>query len=254
MKGAAGELYVDDGGAGTRIPVVFVHSLGGDTEQWARQLAHVRAHRRAVALDLRGHGRSTLTSSAQEIPVEEFARDLGAVVDGLGLSRVVLVGHSLGGAVCAAWAGANPERVAGLFLLDPASDGRSVPKEQAQGMMDALATDHWKDAAGEYWQSLLPASSPEVRERVMAQLGRTAQGAFRAGMGALLTFDPESALKRYPGPILSVITPLNESPGAYHVLVPGIPFKVVTGTGHWVQLDAPEQVNALLDVFLATVP
>ncbi|RYZ41133.1 MAG: alpha/beta fold hydrolase [Myxococcaceae bacterium] len=254
MKGAAGALYVDDGGSGAGTPVVFVHSLGGDTAQWSAQLEHVRPRRRAVALDLRGHGRSTLTSSAKDISMEAFAGDLGAVVDGLGLSRVVLVGHSLGGAVCAAWAGAHPERVAGLFLLDPASDGRSVPPEQAQGMMAALATEQWRDAVGEYWQSLLPASTPEVRERVMAQMGRTAQGAFRAGMEALLTFDPESALKRYPGPILSVITPLNESPGAYHVLVPGIPFKLVTGTGHWVQLDAPEQVNALLDAFLSTVP
>ncbi|RKH13209.1 alpha/beta fold hydrolase [Corallococcus praedator] len=254
MKGVAGALYVDDGGAGTGTPVVFVHSLAGDTEQWSRQLEHVRARRRAVALDLRGHGRSTLTSDARELTMEDFARDLDAVVEGLGLPRVVLVGHSLGGAVCAAWAGAHPERVAGLFLLDPASDGRSVPKEQAQGMMDALATDHWKDAAGEYWQSLLTASTPEVRERVMGQLGRTAQGAFRGGMGALLTFDPESALKRYPGPVLSVITPLNESPGAYHVLVPRVWSEKVTGTGHWVQLDAPEQVNRLLGAFLAALP
>ncbi|WP_369333693.1 alpha/beta fold hydrolase [Corallococcus carmarthensis] len=37
-------------------------------------------------------------------------------------------------------------------------------------------------------------------------------------------------------------------------LFPGLPFKQVTGTGHWVRLDAPEQVNALLDAFLATVP
>ncbi|MCY1034604.1 alpha/beta fold hydrolase [Corallococcus sp. BB11-1] len=253
MKGAAGELYVDDGGAGTGTPVVFVHSAAGSTEHWAAQLAHLRPHRRAVALDLRGHGRSTFTAPGP-FTIEQLAEDVGAVVDGLGLSRVVLVGHSLGGAVCAAWAGAHPERVAGLFLLDPASDGRSVPPEQARGMMDGLASEQWREVAGAYWQGMLTTSTPEVRERVLGQLGRTAHGAMHAAMGALLTFDPESALKRYPGPALSVITPLNESPGAYHVLVPGLPFKTVTGTGHWVQLDAPEQVNALLDAFLATVP
>ncbi|RKH40693.1 alpha/beta fold hydrolase [Corallococcus sicarius] len=253
MKGAAGELYVDDGGSGPGTPVVFVHSAAGDATQWEAQLSHLRPHRRAIALELRGHGRSTLTSG-QGVRMEDFTRDVGAVVDGLGLSRVVLVGHSLGGAVCVAWAGANPERVAGLFLLDPASDGRSVPPEQAQGMMDALETDGWTAVVEQYWGTLLEPSTPEVRERVLGQLRRTPREAVKAAMGALLEFDPVTPLKRYPGPALSVITPLNEVPGAYHMLVPGLPFKTVTGTGHWVQLDAPEQVNALLDVFLATVP
>ena len=47
----------------------------------------------------------------------------------LGLERFVLVGHSLGGVVCVAYLGQHPERVAGLFLLDPAGDGRQIPAE-----------------------------------------------------------------------------------------------------------------------------
>lgn len=253
MKGTAGELFVDDGGAGQGTPVVFVHSACGDTRQWAAQLQHVRKQRRAVALDLRGHGQSTLTSDA-DFTVEDFSQDVATVVDGLGLPRVVLVGHSLGGAVSLAYAAAHPERVAGLFLLDPASDGRQVPKEAAEGMMAALGTDGWAQVIEQYWSTLLVPSSPQVREQVLGQLRRTQRGAVKAAMGSLLKFDPVTALKRYPGPALSVITPLNQTPGAYHVLVPSLPSKLVTGTGHWVQLDAPEQVNALLDGFLATVP
>lgn len=253
MRGTAGELFVDDGGAGEGTPVVFVHSACGDTRQWAAQLQHVRSRRRAVALDLRGHGQSTLTSGA-DFTVEDLARDVASVVDGLGLSRVVLVGHSLGGAVCVAYAGAHPERVAGLFLLDPASDGRQVPKEAADEMMFALDTDQGTQAIEQYWSTLLVASSPPVREQVLGQLRRTPRAVVKANMASLLKFDPVTALKRYPGPALSVITPFNETPDAYHVLVPSLPSKLVTGTGHWVQLDAPEQVNALLEGFLATVP
>lgn len=253
MRGTAGELFADDGGAGQGTPVVFVHSACGDTRQWTAQLQHVRSRRRAVALDLRGHGQSTLTSDA-DFTVEDLARDVATVVEGLGLSRVVLVGHSLGGAVCLAYAAAHPEHVAGLFLLDPAADGRQVPKEAAEGMMAALDTDSWAQVIAQYWSTLLVPSSPQVREQVLGQLRRTQRAAVKAAMGALLKFDPVTALKRYPGPALSVITPLNETPGAYHMLVPSLPSKRVTGTGHWVQLDAPEQVNALLDGFLATVP
>ncbi|MFP2907436.1 alpha/beta fold hydrolase [Pyxidicoccus sp. 3LFB2] len=251
LKGPAGALYVDDGGKGG-VPVVFVHSSCGNTTHWTAQLAHLRKHRRAVALDLRGHGKSA-PPEAEDITIEDFAGDIAAVVDGLGLQRFVLVGHSMGGAVCAAYAGQHPERVAGLFLVDPASDGRSIPAEQAQGLMQALATDAWRAVIEEYWTPMLATSRPEVRERVFSSLRTTSQVGARAGLGALLTFDPVAALRRYPGPRLSVITALNEEPGAYQRLVPELPFRKVEGTGHWVHLDAPDVVNDLLDGFLATV-
>src|SRR5262245_3257755 len=57
LEGPVGRLHVDDGGQGEPA-VVFVHAFGGSTEQWSEQLAYVRKTRRAIALDLRGHGRS----------------------------------------------------------------------------------------------------------------------------------------------------------------------------------------------------
>ncbi|WP_338865582.1 alpha/beta fold hydrolase [Myxococcus stipitatus] len=252
MKGPAGELFVDDGGVGG-LPVVFIHSSAGSTKHWASQLAHVRKTRRAVALDLRGHGRSTVPSSDAS-SVEDFAADVAAVVDGLGLERFVLVGHSLGGAVSTAYAAAHPSRVAGLLLLDPASDGRQIPAEQAQGLMTVLASEAWLQVVEEYWAPMLAPSSPEVREQVLGGLRVTAQAAVRSGLGSLLTFDPVAALRSYPGPKLSLVTEYNQGPDAYQNLVPELPSqKVEPVTGHWVQLDAPEWVNAALDRFLASV-
>lgn len=250
MKGLAGELYVDDGGQGG-LPVVFVHASAGSSAQWAAQLNHLRRSRRAVALDLRGHGRSEpARDGAYE--VDDFAADVGAVVDGLGLERFVLVGHSLGGAVCAAYAAAHPSRVAGLLLLDPASDGRQIPAEQAKGLMDVLASEAWLPVVEEYWGPMLAPSRPEVREQVLSGLRATAQAAVRGGLGALLTFDPVAALGRYPGPKLSLVTAYNQGPDAYQHLVPDLPSRRVdVPTGHWVQLDAPEWVDAALDAFLA---
>ncbi|WP_241759199.1 alpha/beta fold hydrolase [Pyxidicoccus parkwayensis] len=251
VTGVAGALYVDDGGKGG-LPVVFVHSSCGSTTQWEAQLAHLRRQRRAVALDLRGHGRSA-PPPKEDISIEDFASDVHAVVDALGLQRFVLVGHSMGGAVCAAYAGLHPERVAGLFLLDPASDGRGIPAEQAAGLMQLLATDAWSQVIAEFWTPMLAPSRPEVRERVLSQMRATSRTGARAGLGALLTFDPVAALTRYPGPRLSVITAFNEQPGSYQRLVADLPFKKVEGTGHWVQLDAPDTVDALLDGFLASI-
>lgn len=99
-------LYIDDGGAGQEPPVVFVHSLGGRSEQWAPQLKHLRRSRRALAVDLRGHGRSPAATDG-DYRIETLAADLAAVLAALDLPQFVLVGHSLGGSVATAFAGVS---------------------------------------------------------------------------------------------------------------------------------------------------
>ena len=244
-------LYVDDGGEGG-MPVVFVHSAAGATGHWGRQLEHLRASRRALAIDLRGHGRSAAPASP-ETTVEQFSEDIGAVADAHGLERFVLVGHSFGGAVAAAYAGRHPERVAGLLLLDPASDGRLIPPEQAEGFLQALRGDGYLEAVEAYWSPMLEDSTPEVRERVLGTLRSTARDTVYATLHSLLAFDPVSAIERYRGPKRSLITVFNEHEAAYHHRVKDLRHQRIEGVGHWLQLDAPGLVNAQLDDFLREV-
>lgn len=116
---ATTSLFVDDGGptSSTALPVVFVHSFGGNTTHWAAQLEHLRHTRRAIALDLRGSGKSGPPDDG-DYSIEALARDVASVVDSLDLRRLVLVGHSQGATTALAYAGAHPERVAGLVLID----------------------------------------------------------------------------------------------------------------------------------------
>ena len=102
---------VDTGGAsGPDEPVVFVHGFAASSRLWEHQLAHVRGQgRRAVALDLRGHGQSTAPTDGN-YAIGVMADDSAAVVDTLGLRRFVLVAHSMGAAIAGEYAGANPDR------------------------------------------------------------------------------------------------------------------------------------------------
>jgi pimeloyl-ACP methyl ester carboxylesterase len=247
MTKVSDSLYVDDGGAG-EPPVVFVHSAAGHSGQWSAQLAHVRRSRRALAVDLRGHGRSPAGVGA-DFQVAALAADLKATLDRLALGRVVLVGHSLGGSVCVSLAGSDPGRVAGVFLVDPSGDGRLVPKDQAAGMMAALRSDAYQPTIEGYWGSMVAASSPAVRARVLQDLRDTPPATVIGVLEALLTFDPVTPLRAYSGPRLSLITAANEGPGALHALVPELAHQKVDGTGHWVQLDAPDAVNRAFDAF-----
>jgi pimeloyl-ACP methyl ester carboxylesterase len=249
FQGPQGELYIDDGGDGG-LPVVFVHSAAGSTEHWAAQLRHLRPERRAVALDLRGHGRSAAPRDG-DYRITSLAADLEAVLDHLGLKRVVLVGHSLGGVVCVAFAGAHAERVAGLFLLDPAGDGRKLPPEVVRGMMAGLQSDPYA-ATEAYWMTMLGPSSAVVRARLMKDLRATPAPAIVGPLEDLLVFDPITPLAGYQGPRSVVITAANESPAALHAQLPNLPVHKMA-TGHWVQLDDPEGVNTVLDGFLASL-
>src|SRR5690349_942008 len=132
IAGPAGTLHVNDGGRGAGLPVVFVHSFAGSAAHWQAQLAHLREHkRRALALDLRGHGASDAPED-RDYAIPHLAQDIAAVVDTLDLSRLVLVGHSMGGSAAAAYAGAHPTRLAGLVLIG--TPGKA-PKEMADSVM-----------------------------------------------------------------------------------------------------------------------
>lgn len=246
-----GGLFIDDGGDGG-TPVLFVHSAAGSTELWAAQLAHLRAGgRRAIAIDLRGHGRSRPPADG-DYSIDALASDVAAAADHLGLTRFVLVGHSLGGTVATAFAGAHPDRVAGLLLLDPASDGRTIPADQARQMMDSLEKDTY-GTTEKYWMPMTQVFTEQTREIIFGGLRRTDEHAVMEPLRALLTFDPVAPLSRYPGPKLSIITALNENPGGYQNLVKSLPHRKIEGTGHWLHLDAPDEINRLIDDFLSRV-
>src|SRR5918995_1769 len=85
VPGPAGALAVDDGGRG-ELPVLLVHSLAGNSAQWSVQLEHLRATRRAIALDLRGHGRSEPPKNG-DYSMSGMAGDIEAVVNALGIEK-----------------------------------------------------------------------------------------------------------------------------------------------------------------------
>ncbi|MFZ2176846.1 MAG: alpha/beta hydrolase [Rhodococcus sp. (in: high G+C Gram-positive bacteria)] len=96
------------------VPVVLVHGMGGDGGTWDKfARALIGRGRRVVAIDLRGHGRSARAASYL---FEEFGADIVEVCDNLGMSRVDLVGHSLGGHAASLAAQTRPTLVRRLVI------------------------------------------------------------------------------------------------------------------------------------------
>jgi pimeloyl-ACP methyl ester carboxylesterase len=234
------------------LPVIFVHSLAGNTSQWSAQLGHLRKSRRAIVIDLRGHGRSQPPADS-DYSIEALVRDIETVVREIGVSEFVLVGHSMGGIVSLAYAHAHPGRVAGILLADPAGDVRKVPEEEIRQFMGALESDAYADAIEDWWNQMLSGSNKAVRTRVIQDLRSTPREAVVGIFKALLHHDPLASLSAYRGPILSIVTPFNDAPYSLHRLHPALTHRQVSGTGHWLQMDKPGKFNRLLDEFLLSV-
>jgi pimeloyl-ACP methyl ester carboxylesterase len=246
ITGPAGKLTLDDGGSGDAI--VFVHSLAGNTSQWSGQLDHLRQTRRAVAFDLRGHGKSEAPRNG-EYSMEAQAEDLGAVADALGLERFALVGHSMGAGVALAYAGAHPGRVTHLLVADPIGDGTQTPEAEVRPFLEALDSPAYVETIEGYWSSIA-GSDGAVLERLLRDLRETPRDTMVRGLHAVVAFDPKPALARFRGPTLAVITPANDFPYSMHRVGAGLPHRVIAGTGHWLQLEQPEEFNRILERFL----
>ncbi|HET7461153.1 MAG TPA: alpha/beta fold hydrolase [Longimicrobium sp.] len=244
-------LAADDGGSGDGLPVVFLHSLAGNTGQWEAQLTHLRRSRRAVALDWRGHGRSGAQESG-DWSMEALAGDVAAAVDRLGLPRFVLVGHSAGGMVALFYAARHPERVAGLLLLDAAGDMRRIPAEMIDPFLAALQGDEYPKTIEGYWRTIAGPNAA-VAERLMADLRATPRDTVTGIFAALRETDVDAALAAYRGPRLAVVTPANNGPFSLHNVDRSLPHRIVTGTAHWIQLEKPDEVNRMIDEFAAQV-
>jgi pimeloyl-ACP methyl ester carboxylesterase len=245
--GPAGALAVDDAGRPGQVPVVLLHSLAGNSLQWSAQLAHLRQTRRAVAIELRGHGRSDPPNDGR-YSMDAMAADVEAVADALRLERFILVGHSMGGGVALTYAGRHPDRVVGLMLIDPIGDGKQISPAEGQSFLAGLESDY-DSTSQAYWTTIAGPDST-VRERLLRDLSSTPQTTVVQVLRHVMTFDPDPALARYAGPKLSVVTPHNDMPFSLHRLGSGFPHQVVEGTGHWIQLDKPADINRILDEFL----
>ena len=110
-----GRIYVSDRG-GNEPAVVLMHGFPDDSRIYNRLVPEL-SPRRSVAFDFAGHGRSGRPKLNSSAPAQH-ARQLGAIVDVLGLDRITLVGHGASGPVAIDYALSQPSRVGHLVLLN----------------------------------------------------------------------------------------------------------------------------------------
>jgi pimeloyl-ACP methyl ester carboxylesterase len=260
---------VQDEGSGT--PVVLLHGFPDTHRLWRRQVdALVRAGYRTIAPDLRGRGASDRPPAVADYALQHVVADVAAIMEGLGVRRAHLVGHDWGAAAAWLLASLMPERVDRLVALSvgfPGAGGRpdleALQKGwyrllfQFEGVAEKLVRrDDW------YLMRVLLGSNVDL-DTCLQDLNEpealtAALNWYRANVPVerLLPASPGLGLPPVQAPTLGIwsagdqyLTEQSMIRSADHVRGPWR-YVRVDDASHWIPLDQPDRLNALLLDFL----
>jgi pimeloyl-ACP methyl ester carboxylesterase len=242
-------IAYDVRGAGTPA-LVFVHGWSCDRSYWEGQIEPFSQQVTVVAIDLAGHGQSGLGRQAWTMAA--FGGDVAAVVERLGLQRVVLIGHSMGGDVIVEAARRLPGRVAGLVWVDTYRQlGNPRSPEQLQAMLSPFRAS-FVEATRNFVRGMFPAGAdPSLVERVVADMCAAPPEVALGAMESAMSFDREipRALQELELPLVAI----NADAPATDVASlerHGVEIFLMSGVGHFLMMEDPERFNQMLRTVL----
>lgn len=260
-KGARWPIHVlmaPGADAAGRVPVLFLHGIGSGAASFAQVLAAVGGERAALAWDAPGYGQS------DDPPLAPEPADYGHLVDGLcrqlGLSAVVLVGHSFGAVVAAETVKVAAERVRAVVLVDAALGDGAKPESERKARLAERERmiREWGPvelARRRTRQILSPGAAAAVVAQAEAVMAQVREAGYVAAARALAAVDEHGVWRgwRKPAAIfwggLDEVTPLSLA----HALALDMPqarWAVFPRSGHLSYAEAPEAFVARLKQFL----
>jgi pimeloyl-ACP methyl ester carboxylesterase len=186
-------FYTDDNAGNDGIPLLLVHGLGADSDDWIWHLPALAKDHRVIAPDLRGHGHTSAPAAGYR--PRELAGDLLRLLDHLGVERVIAVGHSLGTLLVSILAVEHPDRIQALVCVDP---GYGQPTEVAAGfpkIIEAMRRDPYQASMRNEAWCHTPASPPYLRTWHDRKILATAPVALADGFAGMYTGDDQFGLR-----------------------------------------------------------
>lgn len=237
-------MHYDVQGTGT-IALVFVHGWCCNRGHWDQQVGHFASHYTVVRLDLPGHGASGCARTQWTIPA--FGQDVVTVVEQLGLEQVVLIGHSLGGAVIVEAARRLPTAVIGLVSIDTWANLAHIrTPEQVAARLAPFRVNFVEAMRANVQTLFVPTSDPTVVEHVRATMSAALPhiGISVAEEGWGSDRRLQEGLQEVTAPKLAINSrPTHMEAAQCH----GIEVVLLSGVGHFVMLEDPQTFNRLLD-------
>jgi len=247
-------------------PLFLVHGFTASRASFANNIEPLSEHFTVVMTELLGHGDSEAPEDARPYGPGPAVERIVGLMDHLGYERVLLCGHSLGGALALRLALDAPERLAGLIVMNSNSAaGTPEWREDARRGMGEMASRIRREGKGFLKTTrLYPAHSrrlpPEIRAQLARDFERTADAGI-AGTAEALTVHV-NAYERLPGlrvPTLVVIGELDRdfvrnAPHFIERMPPDLVRTVtIEGGGHAANVERREAFEAALLEFAAAI-
>jgi uncharacterized protein (TIGR02246 family) len=249
-------IHAEESGDGD-LAIVFLHYWGGRARTWCPVMAALPTTLRAVAFDARGWGQSDRPDHGYDIAT--MADDAQQAIAALGLSRYVLVGHSMGGKVAQLLASRRPAGLVGLALVAPSpAQGKSLSEPEREAMRDAYMSPEALDWTIDNVLAARPLA-PTLRQQVIADTLTGASVAKAAWIDHAIAEDVSGGLAQIDVPILVVGGEKDRVDGvdllrsAVLPSLPGAAMTIIPDVGHLVPLEAPRELAETLVSFVDRV-
>ena len=235
----------------TDLPsLVFLHGFTGSSSTWREVRNEFKENYRTIAIDLTGHGKTTVPDTPARYAMEEQIEDLESLFEHLGLNSFYLVGYSMGGRIALAYTIRYPERVRALILESSSPglsdeqdrvDRREADKLLARKIIDEGITsfvDKWEDIPLFQSQKSLPAEKREAirNERLLQSEVGLANSLLGIGTGSQ---------KSYWEALSTVSTPVFLLTGEYDAKFVAIAREMAALNPAWRHTVVPEAGHAI---------
>lgn len=237
-------------------PVIFLHSWLGSWRYWLPTMEHASERYRTFALDFWGFGESDRKEG--HFSLDEYVTLVLAFMDQLGIARVSLVGHGLGGMVAVRIASQHPERISRLMAVSMPVQGMQIQSHIKPG---ALSRIFGRSAPSNVWTRLvrqLHVDYPQILNEIIEDTDSLSEMVVQRVMASVVETDLRADLERLEAPLLAVfgekdtiVTPdqarfLNADHSSLQQVIK------LPRSNHFPFLDQPNTFNRLLMDFQAS--
>ncbi len=244
--------------------VLLVHGFPDCHDVWRHQIpALVEAGYRVIAPDMRGSGLSDAPPATRDYKMSHLVSDLADLLDALQIKKVRLVGHDHGALIGFQFCLAHPDRVDRFVAMSnghPAAYALGPIEQKLKGwyvlFFQIRGLSDWVLRAGDWWCLRMLSGFPEEVPNWIRQLQRPGRLAarlnfYRANLG-LIVPKPWSKVSKVSVPVMGIFSDGDrflaeaQMTGTQKFVDGPWRYERVEGANHWLQLSAPEKVNALL--------
>lgn len=228
------------------IALVFVHGWSCDKSYWKNQVNELTKDFKVVTVDLAGHGSSGI--GRENYSINLFGEDVASVINFLELDKVILIGHSMGGAVIFETYEIAPLSIIALIGIDTYQNiSEKFPEEQINQFLQPFK-DNFVEAAKGFVKSMFPAGTDSLLIKTIADdMSQAPQNVAVSAIENLFHYENPELLTKINVPVISIngdLFPTNFE--ANKKLLPTYELKFINNCGHFPMFEKTEEFNKIL--------